>query len=141
MITILPFVLIGLAYSLIIFFICETKSLQHKKECDMRDIQFDTNKVYLCLEEYQTLKYAGIFFVLVVIYTLIIAYLDFIPHKLGLLEVLSYIFITAFLGSLYIVIFKFNKDLIIKIFSSLMYGSIFIVSSSVAFAISYLLFT
>jgi len=137
---ILPFVLISLAYSLVMFFICENKSLQHKKITDLKCLEYDVKKVYVCLEKYQTFKYAGIFFILIFIYTLIIAYLDFVPHNLGLIEIIAYIALTAFLGSLYILIFKWNKGVLIKVFSSLMFGSIFIASSAVAFVIAYLIF-
>ena len=140
MMTILPFVLIGLVFSLIVFFICENLSLKHKQKCEIENTEFDINKVYLCLEQYKTLQYAGIFFILVFIYTLIIAYLDFIPHNLGLIEILSYIFTTAFLGSLYIIIFKWNRELLIKVFSSFMFGSLFISASAIGFAVSYLIF-
>ena len=136
---ILPFVLIGLAYSLIIFFICEEKSLKNKKLSEENSIKYDVNKVFTCFEEYQTLKYAGYFFIAVFIYTIIIAKFSFIKHNLGLIEIISYIGLSAFIGSLYIILFKWRKDLLVKVFSSFMFGSIFIASNIIAFAISYML--
>ena len=134
---ILPFVLIGLAYSLIIFFICEEKSLKNKKLVKDKCIQYDTSKVFVCFEEYQTLRYAGYFFVSVFIYSILIAKFSFIEHSLKLPEVISYIALSAFIGSAYIILFKWRKDLLVKVFSSFMFGSIFITSSALAFALSY----
>lgn len=136
---ILPFVLLGLAYSLIIFFLCEEKSLKNRKKLKERCIQIDVNKFFVCFEEYQTLKYAGYFFVSVFIYTILIAKFSFIEHNLKLPEIISYIALSAFIGSAYIILFKWKKDLLVKVFSSLMFGSIFIISSAVAFALTYLI--
>ena len=137
--TILPFVGIALAYSLIIFFLCEEKSLRHKKLSEMKCIEYDAMKVHVCLEKYQTFRYAGYYFVSVLIFTIIIARLSFVKHQLGLPEVLSYIFLTALIGSTFILLFKWKKDLLIKVFSSFMFGSIFIAASAIGFAVSYLI--
>jgi len=136
---ILPFVLIGLAFSLIIFFICEEKSLKNKKLAKEMCINYDASKVFVCFEEYNTFKYAGYFFLSVFIYTVLIAKFSFIEHNLGLTEVISYIALTALIGSAYIILFKWKKDLLVKVFSSFMFGSVFIASSTAAFTLSYLL--
>jgi len=138
---ILPFVLIGLAYSLIIFFICEEKSLKKKKLSQAKCIKYDELKVFVCFEEYQTFKYAGYFFVSVFIYAILIAKFSFIQHSLGLVEVISYIGLSAFIGSTYILLFKWRKDLLVKVFSSFMFGAIFIASNILAFGISYLIWS
>ena len=135
-----PYIVIGLIYAIIVFFIVENLSLKHKDSVENECVIYDVNKVYICLEKYQTIKYAIIYLILLAIYASILAIIDFIPKELGLMEVLVYIFTTAFLGSLYILIFKWRKDFIIKIFSSLMFGSLFIAGSAIGFAISYLMF-
>ena len=136
---ILPLVGIGLIYSLIIFYLCEEKSLKHKKLSELKQIEYDVEKVFVSFEKYQTLRYAGYYFLSVLIYTLIIGKITFVAHHLGLLEVLSYTFLTALLGSTYIILFKWRKDLLIKIFSSFMYGSIFIAATGIGFALVYLI--
>ena len=138
MVTILPFVGLALIYSLIIFFLCEEKSLKHKKLTELREVEYDPQKVFVALEKYQTLRYAGYYFVAVLVFTLVMAYVAFVKHHLGLLEVISYIFLTAFTGSLIIFLFKWRKNLLIKVFSSFMFGSLFIAASGIGMAIAYL---
>ena len=136
---ILPFVGIALIYSLIIFFLCEEKSFKQKKLSDLKEIEYDVEKVFVAFEKYQTLRYAGYYFAAVLIYTLVIAELSFVKHGLGLIEVIAYIGLTAFIGSLFIFLFKWRKDLLIKVFSSFMYGSLFIAASGIGFAIAYMM--
>ncbi len=141
MASILPFVGIGLIYSLVIFFLCEEKSLKQKKLSELQAIEFDVEKVFVAFEKYQTFRYAGYYFAAVLVYTIIIAKLSFVEHHLGLIAVVAYIGLTAFIGSAVIFLFKWKKDLLVKVFSSFMFGSLFIAASGIGFALAYLLFS
>jgi hypothetical protein len=107
MTNIIPFILIGLIYSIIIFFVVENLSIKRAKNSTSSSCEiYDINKVYICLEKYQTLKYSLIYIILIAIYTIIIAIIDFIPHNLGLAEIVSYVLNCTLLVWLYILIFK-----------------------------------
>lgn len=135
--TMLLLILAGLIFALIVFFICEEKSLKDADFSDMKGLFTQELKAYECIGKFQTIRYLVIYFVVLVIFDLAIAKLVFIPNGFGLQEVLAYTFIPSLLGSWMILLVKWTYQPVIKLASSFMYGSVFMGASAVAFLIAY----
>jgi len=128
----------SLVFSLMIFFVCEERSLKDANFSDMKCLVTENVDISQCFDQFQTIRYLAIYFLTLVVFDLVIANLVFLPHSFGLLEILAYTFITSFLGSALILLVKWTYQPVIKLISSFMFGSIFMGASALAFALSYL---
>ena len=137
--TVMIFIGAGLFYSLIIFFICEEKSLKDANLSDMKCLVTEEVAMSECFEKYNTLRYMAYYFVAVLIFSGAVANLVFIPNHLGLAEVMAYTFITSLLGSLLILLVKWRFQPLIKLISSFMFGGGFMTATGLSFAVVYLL--
>ena len=127
----------GLVFALLTFFICEEKSL---KDADFSDIKcFITEEVELskCFEQFNTIRYMAIYFVILLAADLAVIHFIFIPEGFGLMEAMAYTFAPSILGSGIILLVKWTYQPMIKLISSFLYGSVFMGAAGVAFALSY----
>jgi len=129
----------GLFFSLLVFFICEEKSLRDANFSDMKCLVTEEVEVSKCFEQFQTMRYIATYFVLLVIFNALIAHFVYLPQGFGLLEILAYTFVPSVMGSGIILLVKWTYQPVIKLISSFMYGSIFMGASATAFGAVYLL--
>lgn len=127
----------GLVLSLIVFFICEEKSLKDVKMSDMKCLIKEEVKVSECFEEYNTVRYMLTYLTIVFILAVIVSTQVYLPKQFGLGEVLAYTFIPSLLGSLVILLVKWTYQPMIKLISSFMYGAGYIGATGLAFALIY----
>ena len=127
----------GLVLSLVIFFICEEKSLKDVKMSDMKCLIKEEVNVSECFEEYNTVRYMLTYFAFVFILAVVVANQVYLPNQLGLGEVLAYTFIPSLLGSLIILLVKWTYQPMIKLISSFMFGAGYIGATGLAFALMY----
>ncbi len=128
----------ALCVSLVTFFICEEKSLKDSNLSDMKSVMenIDPSQAF---GEFQTIKYLGIYFFVMVAVNFAVAKFVFIPQGLGLLEIMLYTFIPSVIGSLIILLVKWTFQPLIKLVSSFFYGSVYMAASAFTFAFVYLL--
>jgi len=131
----------GLFFSLIVFFICEEKSLADANFSDMKCLVSEDAKVSECFTQYQTIRYGTFYFLSVLAFGLLVGYFVYIPHMYGLQEVLAYTFITSLIGSALILFVKWQNQPMIKLISSFIFGSLFMGATALAFSFVYLLNT
>lgn len=129
----------GLFFSLLVFFICEEKSLKDANFSDMKCLVTEEVEVSKCFEEFKTIRYLATFFVIMFIFDIVIANFIYLPQGFGLLEIISYTFATSLIGSGVILLVKWTYQPVIKLISSFMFGSIFMGASGAAFGTVYLL--
>ena len=127
----------GLVYSLIIFFVCEEKSLKNANMSDMKCLVADDVDVSECFEKYNTVRYMFLYFIAVFVFAAAVANYVHIPNNFGLMEVLVYTFIPSLLGSLIILLVKWSKQPVIKLISSFMFGGGYMAATALAFAFIY----
>lgn len=127
----------GLVLSLIVFFVCEEKSLKDVKMSDMKCLIKDEVNVSECFEEYNTVRYMLTYFAIVFVLAVIVSTQVYLPNQFGLGEVLAYTFIPSLLGSLVILLVKWTYQPMIKLISSFMYGAGYIGATGLAFALIY----
>lgn len=130
---------VGLFYSLIIFFICEEKSLKDTNLSDLTLCVKEEVAVSKFFEEFGTIRYLSFYFVSVFIFAALLASYVYIPNLFGLPEILAYTFITSLMGSLIILLVKWRFQPIIKLISSFMFGSVFMGATALAFALVFLI--
>ena len=127
----------GLVLSLIVFFICEEKSLKNVNMSDMKCLIKEEVKISECFEEYNTVRYMLTYFAIVFILAVVISTQIYLPNQFGLGEVLAYTFIPSLLGSLIILLVKWTYQPVIKLISSFMFGGGYIGATGLAFALVY----
>lgn len=127
----------GLVLSLIVFFICEEKSLKDVNMSDMKCLVTEEVNVSECFEKYNTVRYMLTYFALVFILAAIVASQVYLPNQFGLGEVLAYTFIPSLLGSLIILLVKWRYQPVIKLISSFMFGGGYMGATGLAFALIY----
>ena len=128
----------GLFYNIIVFFICEEKSLKDANLSDMKCLVTEELDVSECFEKYNTLRYMAFFLISTFIFAFLVAYFVHIPNNLGLAGVLAYTFLPAAIGSLIILLVKWRHQPMIKLISSFMFGGGYMASTALAFAIAYM---
>jgi hypothetical protein len=128
----------GLFFSLLVFFICEEKSLKDAKFSDMKCMMTEEVAVFKCFEEFQTIRYIAMYFLALLVFDVLIANFVYLREGFGLVEILSYTFITSLLGSGIILLVKWTYQPMIKLISSFMFGSVFMGASAAAFSLVYL---
>ena len=129
----------GLFFALLVFFICEEKSLKDADFSDMKCLVTEEVEVSKCFEQFQTIRYIIIYFVAMVLFDGLIAYFVYLPNGFGILEIMAYTFVPSLLGSGIILLVKWTYQPVIKLISSFMFGSIFMGASATAFGAVYLL--
>lgn len=139
MATVMLFIGVGLFYSLIIFFICEEKSLKDANLSDMKCLVTKEIELSECFEKYNTIRYMAYYFIAVLIFSGAVANFIFVPKHFGLAEVMGYTFITSLLGSLIILLVKWRFQPVIKLISSFMFGGGFMSATGLSFALVYLI--
>ena len=137
--TILLVMAAGLTFGLIVFFICEEKSLKNADFSDMKGLFTQELQASAAVGQFQTVRYLLIYLVILLVFDLVIANLVFLPNEFALREILAYTFIPSLVGSWIILLVKWTYQPVIKLASSFMYGAGFIGASSIAFAITYLI--
>ena len=129
----------GLFYNIIIFFICEEKSLKNANLSDMKCVVKEEMDVSECFEQYNTIKYMAYFLISAFIFGLLVANYIHIPNNLGLTGAMAYVFIPSAIGSLIILLVKWRHQPMIKLISSFMYGGGYMAASAMAMVIVYFL--
>jgi len=127
----------GLLFSLLTFFICEEKSLKDANFSDMKCLVTEQVELSKCFEQFNTVRYMSIYFVILLIADIAVGQLVFIPQGFGMLEVMAFTFVPSILGSGIILLVKWTYQPMIKLISSFMYGSVFMGASGIAFAITF----
>jgi len=130
----------GLLFGLLTFFICEEKSLKDANFSDMKCLVTEQVELSKCFEQFNTIRYMGIYFVVLLIADIAVGQLIFIPQGYGLLEVMAFTFVPSILGSGIILLVKWTYQPMIKLISSFMFGSVFMGASGIAFAITFFIF-
>jgi hypothetical protein len=128
---------VGLIFSLVIFFICEEKSLKDAKMSDMKCLITEEVNISECFEQYNTIRYMFFYIAAVFFAGILVAANVHLPYNYGLAEVLSYTFIPSLLGSLLILLIKWTYQPMIKLISSFMFGAGYIGATGLAFALMY----
>jgi len=129
----------GLFFALLVFFVCEEKSLKDANFSDMKCLVTEEVEVSKCFEQFQTVRYIAIYFVAMVIFNGLIAHFVYLPNGFGMLEIMAYTFVPSLMGSGIILLVKWTYQPVIKLISSFMFGSIFMGASATAFGAVYLL--
>jgi len=129
----------GLIFSLLVFFICEEKSLKDANFSDMKCLVTEEVEVSKCFEQFNTIRYMAIYLIVLLGFDLAIANMIFIPRDFGLLEIMAFTFTPSIIGSSIILLVKWTYQPVIKLISSFMFGSVFMGASAIAFSITYLL--
>ncbi len=129
----------GLFFSLLVFFVCEEKSLKDADFSDMKCLITEEVEFSKCFEQFQTVRHITFYFVAMVIFDGLIAHFIYLPNGFGLLEIMAYTFIPSLMGSGIILLVKWTYQPVIKLISSFMYGSIFMGASAIAFGTVYFL--
>lgn len=129
----------ALLYSLVVFFICEEKSLKDANLSDMKCLVTQEIDVSECFEKYNTVQYMLIYFVAVFIFSGVMAYYLHIPNQSTLADLLIYAFIPSLLGSLIILLIKWRFQPMIKIISSFMFGAGYMGATGLALALVYVM--
>jgi len=128
----------GLFYSLIIFFVSEEKSLKDANMSDMKCLVTEEVDISECFEKYNTVRYMFYYFIAVFVFATLIANYVHIPNHFGLAEILAYTFIPSLIGSLIILLVKWNFQPMIKLVSSFMFGGGYMSATALAFSLVYL---
>jgi hypothetical protein len=129
----------GLFFALLVFFICEEKSLKDANFSDMKCLVTEEVEVSKCFEQFQTIRYVAIYFVAMVVFDGLIAHFVYLPSGFGILEIMAYTFVPSLMGSGIILLVKWTYQPVIKLISSFMFGAVFMGASVTAFGAVYFL--
>ena len=127
----------GLLYNMIVFYICEEKSLKDANFSDMKCLIKEEVDVSECFETYNTVQYMLYFLFSAAIFAGFVTHFFLIPAGIDLAGLMAYVFIPSLLGSLLILLVKWRFQPFIKLVSSFMYGSAYMTATGVATAFVY----
>ena len=127
----------GLFFGLIVFFICEEKSLKDADFSDMKGLFTQELKAVDSLKKFQTIRYLVIYFIALVVFDLVIINLVLDPNALEWSIVLAYTFMPSLVGSWFILLVKWTYQPVIKLASSFMYGAGYIVAAAISFGVTH----
>ena len=127
----------GLFFGLIVFFICEEKSLKDADFSDMKGLFTQELKAVDSLKKFQTIKYLVVYFIALVIFDLVIINLVLDPNALEWSVVLAYTFMPSLVGSWFILLVKWTYQPVIKLASSFMYGAGYIAAAAISFGVTH----
>jgi len=128
----------ALFFALVTFIMFEEKSLKNANFSDMGGLFTEERKPAECMRELGTVRYMVFYSLILIAVDFIVAKVVFLPNSFGLVEILAFTFIPAFVGSGIILLVKWTYQPVIKVISAMMYGFTFIIMSSIAFAVAYL---
>jgi len=128
----------ALVFGLVVFFICEEKSLTNANFSDMKGLFTEELKLSECIGEFHTIRYMFAYVVVLFFFDLIIAQMVFIPNGFGMAEIMAYVFMPSLVGSWLILLIKWTYQPVIKVISSFMYGAGYIGAAVFAFAFTYI---
>ena len=132
---IIPFGIIG---SLVAFFVFELQALKAKRAKEKAGVvKSSIADVYYKFELYETPKNTLYFFIASYILTFVIATVAHDPNY-GLADALLYIFLTTFIGSIFVLLFKAKHSIMVKVFAAFLYGAPHIFAASLAFLTKYI---
>ena len=127
----------GLIFALITFWVCEEKSLKDANFSDMKCMATEQVELSKCFEQFSTVRYMTIYFIIILIADLLIANMIFIPQGFGLMEAMAFTFVPSILGSGIILLVKWTYQPMVKLISSFLFGSVFMGAAGVAFTFSF----
>ena len=127
----------GLFFGLIVFFICEEKSLKDADFSDMKGLFTQELKAVDSLKKFQTIRYLVVYFIALVVFDLVIINLVLDPNALEWSIVLAYTFMPSLVGSWFILLVKWTYQPVIKLASSFMYGAGYIVAAAISFGVTH----
>ncbi len=137
--TMLILIVVAFVVALLVFITFEEKSLKNANFSDMKGLFTEERKPTECIRELGTVRYMVMHVIVIFAADLGVANFLFLPNGFGLVHIMAYTFIPAFVGSLIILLVKWTYQPVIKVISALMFGISFIVAAALAFAVSYLL--
>lgn len=129
----------GLFYNMIVFYICEEKSLKNADLSDMKCLIKEDVDMSECFEKYSTVKYMLIYVVSAFVFAAVVAKFFLFPAGIDLAGMMAYAFIPSLIGSLLILLVKWKYQPFIKLASSFMYGSGYMTATGLALALIYFL--
>lgn len=129
----------GLLYNMIVFYICEEKSLKDANFSDMKCLIKEEVDVSECFETYNTVQYMLYFLFSAAIFAGLVTHFFLLPSGIDLAGLMAYVFIPSLLGSLLILLVKWRFQPFIKLVSSFMYGSGYMTATGVAVGLVYFL--
>jgi len=127
----------GLMFALITFWICEEKSLKDADFSDMKCNVTEQVELSKCFEQFNTVRYMAIYFIIILVADLIIANMIFLPQGFGLTEAMAFTFVPSILGSGVILLVKWTYQPMVKLISSFLYGSVFMGAAILAFSFTF----
>lgn len=83
----------------LVFWFCEKKSLKDANLSDMKYLVTEKVEVSKYFEQFKTIFYLSVYFLVLLVFDLDIANLIYLPRDFGLLKVLAYTFKPSILGS------------------------------------------
>lgn len=128
----------ALVFGLVVFFICEEKSLTDANFSDMKGLFTQELKLSECVGQFNTIRYMLAFVAILFFFNLVIAQLVFIPNGFEIAQIMAYIFMPSLVGSWIILLVKWTYQPMIKMISSFMYGAGYIGAAVFAFAFTYI---
>jgi len=133
-------VAIGIVFSLASFLYFENRAIKAKRSRTTSTQNNSNLSLPENLKRYDTDTNVLYYTLSIFIFTLFFSYFVFFSKGLSLVDVFLYIFLTAFIGSIIILILKINKSILVKVFAAFFYGAPFIGASAFGFIFSYLLY-
>lgn len=127
----------GLFYNMIVFYICEEKSLKNADFSDMKCLIKEEVNMSECFETYNTMQYMFYFLISAAIFAALVTHFFLLPAEVDLAGLMAYVFIPSLLGSLLILLVKWRFQPFIKLASSFMYGSGYMTATGIAVALVY----
>jgi hypothetical protein len=129
----------GLFYNMIVFYVCEEKSLKNADFSDMKCLVQEEVDMSECFETYNTLQYMLYYLISAALFAALVTHFFLIPAGVDLAGLMAYVFFPSLLGSLLILLVKWRFQPFIKLVSSFMYGSGYMTATGLAVALVYFL--
>jgi len=137
--TMLITIIIALFVAMGTFIYSEERSLKDAELSDLHLVCTKEVDMSTVFERFNTIRYLSMYGFVTFLMAGIMAYFVYVPNKYGLAEVMAYVFFPSMFGSLAILLVKWRFQPFIKLVSSFFYGSIYMSSSALAFALVYLI--
>jgi len=127
----------GLFYNMIVFYICEEKSLKDADFSDMKCLITEEVDMSECFETYNTIQYMVYFVASAFIFAGLVSHFFLIPAGVDMASLMAYVFVPSLIGSFLILLVKWRFQPFIKLVSSFMYGSGYMMATGVAVSLVY----
>lgn len=141
LLSLIPLVGLGIALSLLSFLFFEKRAIAAKRRHENDGFVPQTESLTESFARYETQKNVAGYMASVFVFTLVLSFMGFFTKGLSLVDVFLYIFLTAFLGSVIVLLLKFNRSILVKVFAAFLYGAPLITASAFGFIVSYLFYT